>query len=278
MRFAIIASPRTGSSHLTTLLNRQPDVMCNGEICHPKKVFVSWPKADRTPAKLAEMQLLRESDPASFLEGIFSANYGRSHVGFKILRGQSKKVFNAILQDDRIRKIVLFRRNVLANYSSRLIALQTGKYALRKHNVALETEDAPAPLVEFNAEEFVNFRSRYEKYYASVLSSLHNSGQIFHFVNYEEINNQHLFSLLLAFIGADVKNAVLEGRHAKQNPSHIVSRFSNPDDAESFLREHNLHHWMYEGEVSFMHTSSEIPGGRRRARIRTQNSTQESHS
>jgi hypothetical protein len=249
MRFAIIASPRTGSSHLTDLLNSRPDVLCNGEICHPKKVFVNWRKSDRTPEKLTELAALRTTDARQFLERIYEIDYDRPHVGFKILRGQQENVFSAIMDDRAIKKVVLFRRNVLANYSSRLIAKETGQYGLNSKKASRETGERVKIL--FNADKFITHRNRYESYYASVMNSLLESGQNFHLINYEEINNIYFFKSLLAYIGADLHGLSDEGKHIKQNPPNILSRFSNPDAVETFLRENDLAHWSFEGQVAF---------------------------
>ena len=78
MRFVIIASPRTGSTHLTSLLNEQDDIACHGEIFHPKKVFVRWPRQDKAPEAMAKLMKLREQDPQRFLDHI-SAN-GRIYL------------------------------------------------------------------------------------------------------------------------------------------------------------------------------------------------------
>src|SRR5438105_2272768 len=78
MRFVIIASPRTGSTHLTSLLNEQDDIACHGEIFHPKKVFVRWPRQDKAPEAMAKLMKLREQDPQHFLDHI-SAN-GRIYL------------------------------------------------------------------------------------------------------------------------------------------------------------------------------------------------------
>ena len=248
MRFAIIASARTGSSHLTSLLNSRRDILCNGEICHRNKVFVHWPKEDRTPEKLAELAELRGSDPARFLERIFETNYDRASVGFKILRGQQKQVFDRLIEDRTISKIILFRRNVLANFSSKLIARETGEFSVnRKKSQRGERE---RPSISFDADAFVAYRRKYESYYASIMDALFESGQNFYVIDYEGINNRHFFMSLLSYIGADLERAPNE-KLVKQNPSNIISRFSNPEVVERYLREHDLLHWSYEGQALF---------------------------
>jgi hypothetical protein len=262
MRFAIIASPRTGSSHLTDLLNSRRDILCNGEILHSKKVFVHWRGKDRSLEKLAELAELRATDPVQFLERIFQTNYDRPNVGFKILRGQQKNVFHFIMEDCTIKKVVLFRRNVLANYSSKLIANETRQYALNAKKVVKEATKRPT--MPFDADEFIRFRRRYEAYYTFIMDTLLESGQDFHLINYEEINNRHFFRSLLNFLGADLQHTDSEGKHIKQNPSNILSRFSNPDVVEAFLRENDLPHWSFEGQVLFDTDNSALRSRRKR--------------
>src|SRR5258708_862065 len=122
MRFVIVASPRTGSSHLTDLLNHQPDILCNGEIYHPLRVFVKWPRDKMEKRTRKTLRELRTQDPIAFKEYIFSNNFGRAHLGFKILNHQNNDVLQIVLDDSSIFKIILFRRNILANYSSGRIA------------------------------------------------------------------------------------------------------------------------------------------------------------
>lgn len=249
MRFAIIASARTGSSHLTNLLNSRSDILCNGEICHPKKVYVNWHKKYRTPETLAELAALRSTSPGLFLERIFETDHDRPNVGFKILRGQFEDVLRTVMEDRTIRKVVLFRRNVLANYSSKLIANETGQYGLNSKKVPRESREPIRVL--FDAERFRVHRRKYERYYASVMDALLQSGQDFHLINYEEINNPWLFRSLLGYIGADSVAPPDEGKLIKQNPSNILSRFSNSREVEEFLLANDLVHWSFEGQVTF---------------------------
>lgn len=248
MPFVIIASARTGSTHLTNLLHAQSDIFCNGEICHKKKVYVRWDKVDRDTQVLAELATLRDRDPQKFLDRIFAMNYGRREVGFKIFAGQNKAVFNTMLENTEIKKIVLFRRNILANYSSKLIAAENGRYQLGKRHAREGLQDSPA--VRFDEKEFNNFCRRYNRYYDNILEQLRQSGQFYYFMNYEDINEPQIFGNLLRFLGSDVSHRKFEGRIVKQNPPHVVSRFANVADVEDFLRRRKLQHWAYEGELS----------------------------
>ena len=248
MSFAIIASPRTGSTHLSNLLHAQSDIFCNGEICHAKKLNLRWDKEDQSEAVVSELATLRSQRPREFLNRIFAVNYGCREVGFKILKGQSDAVFDELFRDPSIKKIVLFRRNILANYSSKLIASLSGEYALRKKDVD-ETPPASST-VPFDENEFIRFGKKYNRYYDGVMSRLRQSRQYYHVINYEDINEPEFFGNLLRFLGSEASEQPSTGRNVKQNPAYIVSRFSNADAVEDFLRRRNLMHWAYEGELS----------------------------
>src|SRR5579864_8893482 len=248
MSFAIIASARTGSTHLSSLLHSHPDIFCNGEICHKKTVYVRWKKVDRSQEVLAELAALRDRDPRAFLSRILAMDYGRREVGFKFLKGQNKQMYKAIMADKQINKIVLFRRNVLANYSSMLIAAESGRYQRRSGNKKERLSDAPP--VRFQEAEFLSFCSKYNKYYRGVMAKLRQSGQYYYLMNYEDINEPEIFANLLRFLGSEATGRKSPERIVKQNPSHILSRFANAGEVQDFLTRYNLMHWAYEGELS----------------------------
>jgi hypothetical protein len=243
MPFVIIALPRTGSTHLTTLLHSHHDIICHGEIFHPKGAFVRLRSADRTPQAAAELAALRVRDPRAFLKYIFDRNYGRIHVGFKIFKDHNNEILDELIADPNVRKIVLYRRNMLAVYSSSRIAQSIGQRILAK------ARDAQ-PLVQFEAEEFRNYCKRYARFYRDVAKKISRTRQIFHLVHYEGVNDQTLFANLVNFIGADPFSSNLRAISIKQNSSSLLERFSNPAAVEKFLRSHELLDWLYESEVS----------------------------
>ena len=140
MRFVIIASKRTGSSHLVNMVGAHPEILCNGNSFHPKNVWVFWPEADLTRDVKAELQNLRQTNPLGLLERIFSTSYGRPHVGFKIFKDQCDEVLQKVIEDGAVKKIILYRKNVLANFSSMLAAIKTGKFGVREGR---EVQEAP---------------------------------------------------------------------------------------------------------------------------------------
>jgi hypothetical protein len=244
MPFVILALPRTGSTHLTTLLHRQDGIVCHGEIFNPRResFLGRWPKSKQTPELIAELTRLRRDEPERFLEHLFAEDDGGCAVGFKIFRGHNRRVLEIVLAAPTVNKIVLFRRNVLASYSSSLIAKLTGQHAVREH-VPTQT------VVTFDGAEFTQYWQRYMAFYGSIIDRLNATRQRFFLMHYDEINDPSLFSALLCFIGVEPPTARRSGRIVKQNSPEILKRFSNPEAAAAFLTDRNLMGWAYEPET-----------------------------
>lgn len=244
MRFAIIASPRTGSSHLVALLNKQQDVFCNAEVFHRRKPFLHWPKRDLDASVEARLIALRTENPVEFLEMVFQRNYGRPHVGFKIFSNHNNLMLERLLTDPDVRKIVLYRRNVLANFASEMAARATGGYGLKS------TAD-PRPKVQFDQREFVRFHDRYHAFYRSVTACLNTSGQTFHYLEYANLNEPAAFRNLLNYIGASPALSTAWRMVSRRPSTDIMARFSNPGDVRLFLHDQGMIDWSHEGEISF---------------------------
>lgn len=249
MHFVIIASPRTGSSHLVSQLSSHPDILCHGNSLHPKHMWLSWPKRELTESVKADLTGLRERDPDAFLERLYTSGYGRSHVGFKIFQGQNNAALRKLVKNREIRKIVLYRKNVLANFASAMAARSNKEWSVREG-----TPVAAQPTVHFDEREFVGFHDKYVGFYRDVLARLARHSEPFHFIEYLDINEPLLFAGLVSFIGADPAKLnfpePLRARQAKQNSPDILSRFVNSSDAAAFLERHGVQHWAREGETS----------------------------
>ena len=248
MRFVIIGSPRTGSSYLTQRLRRQTDILCHGEVFHQRHVWVYWPKRDLTDAVRAELDELRRTNPEALLARVFATDYGRACVGFKIFGGQCDDVLSSIIADPSIRKVVLFRRNVLANYSSALAAGRSGSWSTTEM-----PSDGSRPKVQFRAGRFIRFHNEYIAFYRRVIAELNEKREPFQLINYEDIGDPFMFECLINFIGGDpaLGQKTLKNQLKKQNTTDIMSRFSNPDEVAAFLTVRRLLHWAHEADTDF---------------------------
>ena len=245
MAFVIIASPRTGSTHLTALLHKHSEIICHGEIFHPKMTnpLKRWESSAWVPESTAEMLELRERDPRRFVRRLFENDHGGKHVGFKIFNGHNDDILDELIADTAVKKIVLFRPNLLAVYSSSRIAHDIGERVLKKPRES-------QPLVQFEQKQFVKYCRKYAAFYRGVVEKMVAGRQNFYFLDYGAINNPSLFAALVSFIGADPAQARLEPSMIKQNSPDLLKRFSNPDEVDQFLRRNGLMNWLYEGEVT----------------------------
>jgi hypothetical protein len=246
MRFVIIAAPRTGSSHLSSLLYRHPAICCHGELFNPNRVHFrsAAHKGDSEGKQRLERELreLRSTDSSAFLERIYTLDDGRAHVGFKIFSNHHPKMLKMLLMNEAIAKIVLYRANVLARFASMLAAKSSKTWG-----------PAPErPLVEFDAEQFTENMNEYVSYFKRVLKLLNTSGQRYFFIRSDELNNELRIAQLLSFLDADLSvSEIPSGKSRERGLSAIVERFSNPEEVTRFLEEHRLMHWTYEGDFSF---------------------------
>ncbi|HEX4160549.1 MAG TPA: hypothetical protein VHY79_18930 [Rhizomicrobium sp.] len=255
MPFVIIASPRTGSSHLVTTLGGHPDIFCNGNIFKRKTLPLFWPRSELGRAKKQELMKLRRADPEAFLKTILDHTFGKPIAGFKIFEGQQNDILSKVIADTSFRKLILIRKNALANYSSRLLAKQTHEYSVAANRQPSAKADQPEerPKVAFEAEEFARFHEKFVAYYRGVMDELRARRQDYYVIGYDDINEPRLLSAVLGFVGADTrKTPEVESQFrqlTKQGPSSIVSRFQNKEAVLEFLTRNNLLHWAHEGST-----------------------------
>jgi hypothetical protein len=239
-RFAILAAPRTGTNTLVDRLCAQPDVWCHGEVLQRGRVRTKL--ADK--ALKAELLELRERDLDAFLARIFALSNGRAHCGIKVLLGHLGERIS-IVDDAGIAKIVLFRANVLAAHASQLAAAKGGAWT------PVKMQQSERPLVEFAAAAFTAFHAAYVERYRALSGRLVERGQRSFFLRTDELNETSRIAELLGFLGAATQVAAYDDAPVR-GPSDILGRFSNPGDAERFLRGHGLIHWAQEGDVSLL--------------------------
>jgi hypothetical protein len=241
MRFAIVGLKRTGSSYLVNLLGGHPQIHCCGEIFNPDGVNLRWPKeagGRRAARELeSELEALRATDPVTFLERVYATDFGRPVVGFKIFKNHHPEMLTHILADRNIAKIVHSRANGLARYAS----------ALAKRLAGPAGRHAEKPPVAFDAAQFAPFHREHATFFDETEQRLAASGQDFHRSRYEELNNPARLIDMLNFLGVAPELPPLQGPPPNRGSSDVLSRFSNPEAAEAYLRDHGLMQWAHEG-------------------------------
>lgn len=133
--FVVLASARTGSTHLVELMNLHPNVVANGELLNPREP--GWPDLDRGAMTNAELLHLGYED---YPRRGHKAEVTR--VGCKIIDNQAEgdraPVLDELASWSGLRVILLRRLNVFEAIRSRAQAKQTGEWDRR-------TGSAPQP-------------------------------------------------------------------------------------------------------------------------------------
>jgi LPS sulfotransferase NodH len=242
IKFAILAEGRTGSSHLVHLLNRHPEILCHGESFHGRVVHVQIPSADRDADTVkGELLELRAREPLAYLERIYAVETDRRIVGFKIFPPHNPPVLEHIMENAAIRKIVLFRSNLLARYASLMSAHQAGEWR----------SGSDKPQVEFDGDEFSDHCRRYTASTDRIIRTLTAQKQPFWIVRYDELNNSAMIGALVRFLGAEDPMPEDPIPARGRGAPNILSRFSNPEVAKAFLKSKGLMQWAFESDMMF---------------------------
>lgn len=243
MRFAILAAARSGSTYLTSYLSLHKDIWCHDEVFNPTKtIFSTAASTDAERRTLsAELLHLRAENPFSFLETIYGIGHGREHVGFKIFPSHSPEVLNKLIADAEVRKVLLFRSNLLARHASNLAASQT----------RTRGQEPERPLVRFVPADFMRQSRRYQRFFRRTIATLQECGQSYFFLRSDELMFEPKLHQLLDFLGASGPLPQWDqGSPWVRGSSDIVSRFSNPDEVAVFLQARGLMHLAWESDLT----------------------------
>ena len=162
--------------------------------------------------------------------------------GFKLMNNQLHKVRVHLLARTGCRPIVLRRRNVLAVYASSEIARLTGQGSARAGDPIRRVQ------ARFDREAFLAHHARYEAGYRKVAEALEANGRAALALDYAALSgpqgtDEH--RRIADFLG--VRPAAMTARTARRNPTDILSRFTNPEDARHCIAQIGHPEWAYEG-------------------------------
>ena len=226
--FAIVAAPRTGSNMLCTMLNSHPEILCHHEIFNPAGIHYALDhrNGDFNLGTAEE----RDRHPEDFVRRVFGHRCGRNAVGFKLNRGQHPRAFHYVMEDPKIRKIVLRRRNRLKAFVSDLIAQQTGQW----ESYEFSDFSRPNPPVEIDLERLRDYLMETESYYSEVTGLLRSTGQDYLETAYEDLPSPGEQRRILSFLGVS-DSAPLAAATRKRTPTDLRSVVSNFGDLRSAL-------------------------------------------
>jgi LPS sulfotransferase NodH len=142
--FVIVADLRTGSTLLSTSLNRHPEIRCYGELFHPE----DFPDNQLDAVSRHELSARQLVDQALAASG-FKA------VGFRAMvflpldsHPRWADAWQCLAERDELRVIWLTRRDRLSQYVSMLVAEHTGVYHPFDNDPLLRPENRPTITVD----------------------------------------------------------------------------------------------------------------------------------
>jgi LPS sulfotransferase NodH len=221
--FVVVTLPRSGSNHLMSLLRSHPEIGSARELLRagrPRHVLRRT--IDRVPGSRRVAGNLAVGAVRRHL-----AEYVEPVRGFKLMLRQHPAALRALVADGDVAVVHLTRENVLASYSSSLIAKATGQGAARVGDRIRRTT------VPFDSRDFERYRLRVLRANAHLDDLCRRSGREPLHLEYRRLADPVVLEVLLTHLG--VRTAPLTSRTAKRNTSDIAMRFVDPDAVRAHL-------------------------------------------
>lgn len=234
-RFVVLAAPRTGSNWLCSLLDSHPAILCHHEIFNPERVL--YAASCRGELDLGTVEE-RDADPGDFLARMWQHARAWPVAGFKINRGQEASIFDRVIPDPTIRKVLLRRDNRVKTYISERLAELTGEWESYPWSpwTQRERERARPRSVRLEVDQLKRHIALNESYFAELRARLARSGQEPFELSYEEIGDAERRQELLRFLGAHPSDVKLEGLTRKQTPKDLRDTVENFEEVAEALR------------------------------------------
>lgn len=144
-KFVIFSQARSGSTLLRLSLHAHSHIVCHGEVLSRQwingLVPLDNPVEERSSRESVEALLpMREKDPIDFLER-YVWPFDSAAVGFKLVledffKSEHKARYQDYLGSEGVLPVILYRRDQLANYASRV--------RMAKYNIKHEVSEAAA--------------------------------------------------------------------------------------------------------------------------------------
>lgn len=208
---------------LSSMLNSHPAVLCHHELYNPGDIYYALELRGSDFSLAADLQQ-RDAQPLDFLARVWQHNQAMACVGFKMTHKQNLCVFDAVLADPGIKKIVLRRNNVVKTHVSKLVAEQNGVWEDYGSAGADKAANGECQvMVDWSAlQQDIAFN---RAFYQEIETRLAQSKQTCLKLEYEHLTAQDSQRDVLAYLGLDYRPLTTPSR--KQNPTDLRQRVSN---------------------------------------------------
>ena len=217
-KFVLLAHARSGSSMVVHTLNKHPSIVCFGEVFVGQRIGFNVDGYDNASKKLL---YLRNRHPMEFLNRTIFPPYSDDvrAVGFKLFpdqfeSGQFKIAWDWLCSDHNVKIILLRRLDMLAAYTSLLIARQTNFGDGSDTRITIDLDEC---LREFEDRE---------RYHEDMLAKLgkHDLLEVFYEDMTQDLSKQ--FIDFQEFIGVDMIPLEVESKKKEVRPlSEVITNY-----------------------------------------------------
>jgi LPS sulfotransferase NodH len=220
-RFVILAAPRTGSNLICTLLDSHRDVLCHHEIFNPRGIryCLRYRNGSLNLGSVGE----RDAEPLMFLDRVWNTRLSHASVGFKMTRSQNDVVFDHVVHNRDIKKIVLHRRNRIKTYVSEKIAGRLDQWEVYDSSELIRAR----PKIHVAVDDLRRHITMNDTYYQSLETCLAENHQPWIRVSYEALWSCDEIQRLLEFLSLPPCPLAFSG--IKQNSTdlrHLIQNFA----------------------------------------------------
>ena len=256
-RFVVLSWKRSGSNLLCGILHHHPEITMHNELFNPIDIFTYYPKSLLRNQEQDRWTVLgRDLWPEAFLDHIWTGSYwdgtsikeNAKAVGFKSFPDHWTEVQNEpvwqehILEDFRIKKVVLIREDELAVYVSMKRAEISGNYMTLSYPKSLKLHIDPAHFQSF----INNYRDTFRRKYKSPMERRDtfriSYEQMLDLVQFEK----EVLPLLWKFLGVDPSQPLKKLRETTKqaDPDELLSEvIENYEELEFCFRHTDVLHF-----------------------------------
>lgn len=233
--FLLVGMMRSGSNLLERQLNLLPDLRCHGELFNNAFIGFTHEQAGRPAGYTRDNPNARNVDEDGFIEKVDRA-CDRRVIGLRLFLDHSAAMTSRLLYDRNVAKVVL-SRNLLEAYISLETARETGVW------LTTEAARTPPKPVKVDINKLVTFALRQSLYYNDVQTVLHQTGQRYLQVDYNEAKNLAKLNEIARFVGSEHQFQSVAEPIQKQNPGSLEERIADFPKLLEELKRRQLARW-----------------------------------
>jgi len=231
IKYMILSHARTGSNFLVSVLAQHPDIESHNELFHERTIFTSQ-------GAINDEDVIKRRDKAvvPYLQKTLKQS-DKPVRGFKHLLFNNQEIIEYVM-NGAFHLILLERENILAQYSSFKIALNTKQWTVFSGDGVVK----PSPLV-WDVADFEAYRKQYTNTYDSLKTQTDKRKYPAHHVYYTDLLAQKAQDAIFTFLEVhpvSVDDSILP---RKQNTKQIIDRFEQPDVVRDHLKAINYPQW-----------------------------------